>query len=162
MRRLWFILGILTCIASAFPMLAQTIAPDLAAPFASIVCRPGERLTGQVLTTTSVNRTRVSTSFTCVNAAGAERSVTGEVVQIATVWFLGLFFLGLGFLGMQMVLYARSLPANRQHITANPARSTAPSSLTERLQELKESRRKGLITEDEYHQMRQKTIEKWG
>jgi hypothetical protein len=52
-------------------------------------------------------------------------------------------------------------PVHGQRTPASPGRATA-STLSQRLQELEETRRKGLISDDEYQRMRQKTIEKWG
>ncbi len=161
MRMLLGILGVLACGLSVLPMLGQTILPQLMTPFAAQFCQPGERLAGEVFVTERETGSSVGTTFVCVDDAGNERSVRGQIVRQATSLFLLLMFGGFALMvvgGTGMVKPGDAEPESQP----TPLPGPTTSGLAARLQELDDARRKGLLTEAEYQQMRQKALDRWG
>lgn len=167
MRNIVAILGILACGLSGVVMCASTLLPMTLAPFSSFFCQDDEQLTGEVWTAGNEMRSSVGTTYLCVDKNGNERAVTPSVVSKTTTVFLVLMFGGMGLLGLAGWHSVKTTPATQKAKRKNDQAANADtaddnSGLTEALRELEESRAAGLITEDEYQQMRQKVMERFG
>lgn len=100
MKNIVAVLGIFACVLSACVTVSSLLIPTALSPFSSFFCEKDERLTGEVWTTSSVNRSSVGTTYFCVDESGNERAVTGQVMNSTTNLFLVLMFGGMGLLAV--------------------------------------------------------------
>jgi hypothetical protein len=121
-----------------------------------LICQSGEQIERDLYTASTG---RSGTSFTmsvfCVDAAGQRRDESDRWAGISLISFLvpflvGMLLFGLGFSRM-----------SRQMAIAVPTSTglVLSSSLTERLQELQLARDAGLISTEEYEQLRQRALD---
>ncbi len=100
MKNMVAILGMLACILSCVVMGSSLMLPMVWSPFSFLFCKAGERLRGEVWTTSNSNRSSVGTTYVCVDSGGNERAVTPQVVSKTTTAFLVLMFGGMGLLAV--------------------------------------------------------------
>ncbi|MBA3869086.1 MAG: SHOCT domain-containing protein [Anaerolineae bacterium] len=180
MRRFFMILGIILMVFAFVILTVFIILPSVVTlddtPFLknimqSVACQPGEKLTASYSTYDTPTSTTRSTYMSCVNSEGQERDASQQLIGIGAVGYLGPFLVGLfmTLLAGNLAKKDRLQKANAQVAEATSTwddswkdrtnqasvgnySEPAPAhvSLTQRLQELKEARNAGLITDAEY------------
>lgn len=152
-------------------------------PTAAELCNPGETL-DEVLGAeeyTALEGTRRAIRYFCVNDVGERREVTTSFVTgmlgdalrglgVFAIPFLsscictvGLLFTAFGaiFSRRRAMLAVNNFafPEDFDTTTASRQPSAASAALTNRLRQLEDARRSGLISEDEYQRMRQEALD---
>ncbi|MFN8374928.1 MAG: hypothetical protein U0694_18885 [Anaerolineae bacterium] len=160
-----FKLGIALVGFSMVFMLLSLFLPAVLSPLSPLFCGPGETLGGEVQFSGSLRRSTIGTVYWCQDKFGNQRNVNETVTPGTTLIFLGILFSGFGVTSVGIYLSHRGSPTTspaQKQKRKSPEESTVfPDGLTEALEELEESRRKGLITEDEYQTLRQQVLDKF-
>jgi hypothetical protein len=152
-------------------------------PTAAELCNPGETLdeVRGAEEYTALEGTRRAIRYFCVNDAGERREVTTSFVTgmlgdalrglgVFAIPFLsscictvGLLFTAFGaiFSRRRAMLAVNNFafPEDFDTTTASRQPSAASAALTNRLRQLEDARRSGLISEDEYQRMRQEALD---
>jgi len=147
-------------------MLLSLFLPAALSPLSPLFCGPGETLGGEVHSSGNLRRSTIGTAYWCEDKFGNQRNVNETVTPGTTLIFLGILFSGFGVTAVGIYLSSRgnptASPAQKQKRKSSEENAVFPDGLTEALEELEESRRKGLITEDEYQTLRQQVLDRFG
>jgi hypothetical protein len=152
-------------------------------PTAAELCNPGETLdeVRGAEEYTALEGTRRAIRYFCVNDAGERREVTGsfvtgmlgDVFRSLGVFAIPLFSSCLCTVGIFLTVIGALLsrrkamlavnnfafPEDFDTTSASRQPSAASAALTNRLRQLEDARRSGLISEDEYQRLRQEALD---
>lgn len=176
MRRFFMILGIVLMVFAFAVLTIFIILPSVVnfddTPFLknimqSVACQPGEKVTASYSTYDTPTSSTRSTYLSCVNSEGQERDASQQIISIGAVGYLVPFLVGLF---MTLIAGNKSKKSRSGWSPdgsnfSNTTVSTFPDArinavteghvpLVQRLQELKEARNAGLITDTEYAERR--------
>lgn len=169
--------GVLLFVCSGVALIATAVVPTTGAIgsvpglvplLQGALCNPDETLnTAPFSVGMRGFGTFYSADFSCVNAAGEQRSVTSRFEMLSVVAFIVPFFLGLFFVMVGAAKMAKAQAATlavepgKRKVTVTQIPTATRDALTERLAALEEAYRKQQITEDEYQELRRKLLEQF-